>query len=333
MPLLYEREVPNPKECFVRDPNAELVDWQGRRALRLSGEGSCLAIVPDLSLTQGRIEVDIGSEGTAFPGIAFRILDTHNYELAYAQPHTSGKWDALQYDPVFHGSNTWQLYVGAGAHQTAEVPPNSWHTLKVEFRDRQAIVRIGDQQPLLVPRLAHVHPAGRIGLWTYKPAHFSNLRIWDEPRGFSTVSFPDPPETPPGVVTEWFLEGYGSVECESGGILNLNRYLPIGVHEVRLVRRIEMPESGKVALLTGFSDEISIEVDDRVVFTGVNVWHDTPNWNERGYVSMDNRVSLPLSRGIHNLAATLKASEFFGFGMALKIEGDPFRLLPADLHG
>ena len=134
MTLLYEREILDPKEFYLRDPAPELVSWQGREALRLSGQGACLALLPELCLAQGRIEVDIAAEGMAYPGIVFRASDTHNYELAYAQPHTSGKWDALQYDPVFHGSNTWQLYHGPGAHQVAQVPLNDWFRLSVEFR-------------------------------------------------------------------------------------------------------------------------------------------------------------------------------------------------------
>src|SRR4030065_1017428 len=123
MSLIYERETPDPTEFYMRDPAPEVVNWQGQQALRLSGHGACLAIIPDFFLPQGRIEVDIGAEGTAYAGIAFRVVDTYNYELVYAQPHTSGKWDALQYDPVFHGSNTWQLYFGDGKHKNTLGPP------------------------------------------------------------------------------------------------------------------------------------------------------------------------------------------------------------------
>ena len=115
MSIIYESAVPYPDELFVRDPKPEICEWQGQEALSLSGQGASLLVVPDLSLSRGWIEADIGSDGTAYPGIVFRVRDSLNYELAYIQPHTSGQWDALQYDPVFHGSNTWQLYYGSGA--------------------------------------------------------------------------------------------------------------------------------------------------------------------------------------------------------------------------
>jgi hypothetical protein len=334
MTLLYESETPNPKELYVRDPAAEVVTWQGRETLRLSGQGASLVLLPDLSLSQGRVEVDIGSEGAAYPGVVFRAFDTYNYELVYAQLHTSGKWDALQYDPVFHGSNTWQLYHGPGAQQVAQVPTPAWFRLRVEFQDQQALIQVGEQPPLFVSQLAHAHRTGLVGLWTYKPAHFSQLRVWDDLPDWSSMPFPDPPEKPaPGTVTEWFLEGFGKVTCEPSGILNLNRYLPITVEQVRLVRQIEMPESGNLTFSIGLSDELSLQIDDRIIFTGENIFHSSPNWANRGYVSMDKQVSRPLSQGLHTITATLKAKEFFGFGMALRIEGDKYRLLSAHLCG
>ena len=334
MSLLYERETPTPAEFYLRDPAPQIVSWQGREALLLSGQGACLALLPNFSLTQGRVEVDIGSEGPAFPGIVFRAYDTHNYELVYAQPHTSGKWDALQYDPVFHGSNTWQLYHGPGAHQVAQVPLHTWFQLSVEFHGQHAIIRAGDQAPLFVNRLAHGHPTGLVGLWTYLPAYFSNLRVWDDLPDFASYTFPAPPELPAsGTLMEWFLEGFGKVTCEPGGILNLNRYLPVTVEHARLVRWIEMAESGTLTFRLGFSDVLLLQVDEQEIFDGENLFHNTPNWSERGYVSLDTRVSHPLSSGLHKLTATLQTKEFFGFGLSLAIEGGTYRLLPAHLCG
>jgi hypothetical protein len=334
MALLLEREAPDPKEFYVRDPSAGIVSWLGRKALRLSGEGASLVLLPDLLLPAGRIEADIGSERAAYPGIVFRASDTHNYELAYAQPHTSGKWDALQYDPVFHGSNTWQMYFGEGAQKAAEVPPMTWFRLRVEFRGRRALIQAGDQPPLLVDPLAHAAAAGRIGLWTYRPAFFSNLRVWDETPGLASAAFPAPPASPAaGTIDGWFLEGYGAVACEPNGILNLNRYLPVTLREVRLLRRLEMPEAGAVKIHIGFSDELTLKIDDQAVFTGRHTWKDSPVWAERGYVSLDRRIEQTLERGVHALTAELKATEYFGYGMALRIEGCPYKLLPADLLG
>jgi hypothetical protein len=334
MAMIYECEVPDREGLFVSDPEPRIEEVGGRKALHLSGKGACLLVIPDITLPQGRIEVDTFAEGAAYPGIAFRILDSLNYELAYGQPHTSGKWDALQYDPVFHGSNTWQLYHGPGAQQKAEVPTQSWFRLQVEFEDQRARIRIGDQEPLMVNTLAHAHRSGGVGLWTYLPAYFSNLCVWDDPPDLTSDSYLPLIETPAvGIVTSWFLEGFGVVETEPSGILNLNRYLPISVDEVRLVRDIELPVDGNLTFKVGFSDELTLQVDEGIIFRGENLFHSSPNWDERGYVSLNNQISHPLNKGIHRVTAELKAKEYFGFGLMLSIEGDEYKLIPPHLCG
>lgn len=332
MTIIYESEIPNPDALFIRDPDPQICDRQGRKALRLSGQGACLLVIPDLILSQGWIEVDISTEGAAYPGIAFRILDSLNYELAYAQPHTSGKWDALQYDPVFHGSNTWQLYFGSGAQKNVEVPSHSWFRLQAKFQDQRAMIQVGEKEPLIVNRLAHNHHSGLVGLWTYLPAYFSNLRIGDEPPKISSSTYLGSIESPATEsVTEWFLEGFGVVDTEPSGILNLNRYLPISEKTVCLIRQFEVLEKGKLTINVGFSDELTLKIDDDIIFQGQNLYHDSPKWEERGYVSPDQRVSCHLSKEVHQLTAILKSKEDFGFGMVLNIEGDSYTLLPAHL--
>jgi hypothetical protein len=114
----------------IRAAQAEVLTWQGRQALRLENG---LALAPGVGTQDASIEVLIGVDGPAYPGIAFRVADVLNFELAYAVPHVSGQWDALQYDPVFHGSNTWQLYHGPGYQAAVQVPTGRWFRLKVDY--------------------------------------------------------------------------------------------------------------------------------------------------------------------------------------------------------
>jgi hypothetical protein len=329
MPVVYECEVPDLNKVILRDPEPQIVDWQGRKALQLSGQGPSLLIVPEIHLSQGQIEVDISSEGTAYPGIAFRILDTLNFELAYAQPHTSGMWDALQYDPVFHGSNTWQMYHGSGAQQNADIPEKDWFRLRVGFQDQRAAIQIGEQEPLFVNSLAHPHKSGLVGLWTYLPAYFSNLVIKDDPPELpqdSNLSGIEKPAS--GIVTEWFLDGFGRVAAEPNGILNLNRFLPFSIDEVQLIRHIEMPKDGNVTFRIGFSDDLVLLVDDEEIFGGENLYKSSPHWEERGYVSLHDRVNHHLAKGVHQIKAILKLKEPFGFGLMMSVEGSQYHLLP-----
>ena len=332
MAVVYENDLKDFSTLILRDPEPRIETWQGRKALRLSGQGPSLLIIPDLELSQGLIEIYIGTQGTAYPGIAFRIQDSLNYELAYPQPHTSGKWDAIQYDPVFHGSNTWQLYQGPGSQQVADVPLGDWFHFRVRFKEKFAAIQVGEQKPLFVKTLAHRHHSGLVGLWAYLPAYFSNLVVHDDPGEIVPEPYGESKNKGVGLVTEWFLEGYGKVFAEPSGILNLNRYLPATTSEVRLVRDFRIERNGDITIQVGFSDEVDLQIDGESVFSGENLYHNSPKWEERGYVSLDNKVSLPLNKGVHRLAAVLKSREFFGYGITLRVEGSSVQFLPAGFN-
>ena len=89
--------------------------------------------------------------------------------------------------------------------------------------------------------------------------------------------------------------------------------------------------AGEFIFHLGFSDEITLQIDGEEVFTGENLFHVSPKWEERGYVRPDQAVSRYLSQGTHRLTAILKAREYFGFGLALRLEGAGYHWLPAEL--
>jgi hypothetical protein len=326
MTTLYENTLASPLDLDIHEAHAEAVTWQGREPLRLENG---LALVPGRRTTDGSMEVLIGVDGPAYPGVAFRVADVANFELAYAVPHVSGEWDALQYDPVFHGSNTWQVYHGPSYQRATQVPTGRWFQLRVDFCGDRAAVSVDGQPPLVVERLAHPAAAGLFGLWTYRPAYFCDLRVstcdrLDVPRG-------EMPSAAEGSVDAWFVEGYGVVTCEPNGAVNLNRYLPISLGDARLTRRFEIPEGGAVRFDFGFSDALSLELDGQVIFGGENTFKGFADRAARGYVELGlQSLRQELAPGRHSLAAALRVSEPFGWGLALAAHGEGLRWLPAD---
>ncbi len=326
MTLVYENDLSDLHDLFFRDGTPEVVTWQGRRALKLNG----LALLPSLTLAEGHIEVQIGAEGAAYPGIAYHVADVANYELAYAQPHTSGAWDAIQYDPVFHASNTWQLYHGPAYQGAAQVPTNAWFKFAIDFQDQRAVIRVGDQAPLIVARSAHAQASGTIGLWTYLSAHYCDLRVTTLEHDLPATASGRPID--PGNIAAWFVEGYGSIACEPTGILNLNRYFPVALGEVRLTRSIDVLAEGSIGLDVGFSDELTLQIDAEVIFTGRHLFQGMSNdWATRGYVEPTTHLQHIVAPGRHRLTAILKATEYFGWGLIVNLRGDNFKLLPASL--
>jgi len=82
----------------------------------------------------------------------------------------------------------------------------------------------------------------------------------------------------------------------------------------------------------GFSDELTLQIDDQVIFTGQHIFHDVPEWDQRGYVASTHRVQHIVAPGRHQLSATLKGTEpYFGWGLIVNLHAAHVRLLPANL--
>jgi hypothetical protein len=304
-----------------------IVTWQGRQALRLENG---LALLSSQSLVDGCIEVWIGVDQAAYPGIVFRATDVANFELAYPVPHVSGQWDALQYDPIFHGSNTWQVYHGPGYQRATDVPTGRWFQFKAEFCGSRAAFSIDNQPPLVVERLAHPVRSGRLGLWTFRPAHFCNLRVTaSDERAIPPGQLPDANRH---AVRDWFVESYGLVSSEPNGVVNLNRYLPASLGQVRLTRQFELSAAGEVAFEFGFSDVLCLELDGQEIFQEENTFTGFQDRANRGYAELGTHaVRQALTPGQHRLVAELELKEPFGWGWVLAAHGEGLRWLPAEL--
>ncbi len=330
MTIIYTNALNSLDGLVVHGPQAEIAEWQGRPMLKLNG----LVSVPQLALEKGSLSVWIAAPGPTYAGGVFRLVDAGDFELAYVQPHTSGKWDALQYDPVFNGSNTWQIYYGQGFQQNAEIPAGGWFRLQLDFNESQAVLRVNDQPALWVPHLAHETRSGAVGLWCYLPAYFCDLQVNDRPVDFSETPLQARLKKPEaGAILEWLAAGHGVVTCEAHGILNLNRYFQPSAGPVQLERWFETSAPQQVRLRVGFSDEASVRLDGELLYEGENKWHDVPEYELRGYVEPTYELRPHVSAGRHCLQISVKVSEPFGWGAAAILEGEELRLLPLESAG
>jgi hypothetical protein len=160
-----------------------------------------------------------------------------------------------------------------------------------------------------VPHLAHGRPAGRLGVWTYRPAYFGALRIL-------------PTADLPCAITDWWLEGHGQVQTEPNGSLCLNRYLDWHPGAEATLTRAFTAAGGAVMLELGFSDEAQVFIDEQAVFAGANLFTGFADRPARGYVEAGaHRVPLKLNAGRHTLRVVLRVTEGFGWGLNARLTG------------
>ena len=216
-----------------------------------------MATRPDLRLENGVIEFDLAPPSERFAGVAFRMRSSGNYEIVYFRPSDDGtRWAAMQYQPVFDGETTWQLYHGAGYEGPvpASLGGKDLH-VRIVLSGSRADVLLGDDTipALRVPRLLPPTGEGDVGFWvapgihaTPRPTVLHDLRV---DRNAALALTPAPmPASDPTQLTEWLLSArmpndsifppatlpdfvvcatgkWISVAAEPGGLINLNRHL------------------------------------------------------------------------------------------------------------
>lgn len=140
-----------------------------------------IACRSDLQIDDGIIELELGPSAGGFAGIAFRMQSSADYEIVYFRFGNDGKWAGVQYQPVYEGETTWQLYPGPG-YET-DLPPRvytrhgGWMPVRLVIAGTRADVYVGDSaQPVLRIRdLKRSRARGAIAIWS------SGLDTWKQP--------------------------------------------------------------------------------------------------------------------------------------------------------
>ena len=183
----------------LRKVKAEPVTYKGRKALRVTSDGSenGFATIAGPEFQDGTIEAELAGEpgpgaqeaARGFTGVAFRISrDAAKFELFYLRP-TNGRADdqerrnhSAQYDsfpdyPWFRlrkeTPGKYESYV--------DLAPGEWTKVKITVSGGKARLYVhGSEQPTLVVNdLKLGSSKGAIGLWIGPGtvAHFSNLKV------------------------------------------------------------------------------------------------------------------------------------------------------------
>ncbi len=327
---------------FVQDTTLEFTqdNWylQGQVVDHL-GQKSLMgkAVLKDVEFENGIIEVDMAFEGSrCFGMIQFRMQPGNSHESFYIRPHKSGQYDALQYTPVASGLGAWQLYSGEGFTAAAEIPHKRWVHIKLEVAGTQARVFLdhAESPALVINELKHGLGKGGIGLTgpAAPLAHFANFSL----RHDHELNFDDPPPpiSHPGMLRAWELS-------QPFPVTNINREKSLKDQELRDIqwKRVSADATGLVdigmqaakplnqpfcvlarttipadqdslqKLDLGYSDEVSVFLNGRILFRGNSEFHRRdPAFS--GILGLNDAVFLPLQKGENELL--LMVTEIFG---------------------
>jgi hypothetical protein len=179
---------------------AEVVDYQGRKAVRLTTapkEEQVFAVLKGATFQDGTIEADIAVKTTVppgvrmpgFVGIAFRAReDSAHHDMFYLRPGNARSEDqtmrnhSVQYvsapDNDWHKLRTEWPWV---YESWADLQPEHWSHVRIEVHGRSARLFVnGSESPsLIVDGLKGEDLQGGIALWGYaaEEAYFANVKV------------------------------------------------------------------------------------------------------------------------------------------------------------
>ena len=322
------------------DRGAHVMPYLNRPSLFLDNG---IAFVPDAAFANGVIEFDVAMHGGAgFAGVVFRGVSEGDYELIYLRTGRSRQWDALQYTPIFHEQEAWQLYTGEGFNAAAELPANRWVHVRVEVDGYVARVFLDNAATpaLTVRELRRTWAAGFVGLWgRFGAANFSNFTFTR-----AAGSMPARTTTAPaaGAITRWELSPsfdakavaherrlddqakptqWEAVQAEPSGLLNLaaHRKLPDAERGVVFARTtITAAAPARVRLSFGYSDEVTVLLNGRALFAGRAAFL-SRDGSYLGSLTRLDALFLDLDRGTNELIFVV-AERFGGWGLSAAIE-------------
>jgi hypothetical protein len=314
--------------------------YLGREALFLD---SGYAWLDGVDFENGTIEFDLASPVEAgFHGLAFRALSHEDHEHVYVRPHLSGKQDAVQYLPVFHGLSTWQLYSGPRYVQPATFVPDRWMHIRAIIRGKRLELSV-DGQTVVFPELVRPSVAGPIALTASAgPTRFANLVITPGETG--------PPEggdggkadeTPVAVITQWrvstpFPESvvlssdvlkpaasaslrWDPLDISVRGIANLGalRKLTEGANTVFAAVTLRAQKAGPVRVRFGFSDRAVVYLDGRPLYRG-NAKFQSRDYRFLGTVGLYDELFLLLHAGDNHVWIAV-SEDFGGWGVTMQL--------------
>ncbi len=312
--------VPADSARWQLDGKAVPAEYLGRKCLLLDGGA---ATVKDFEMRDGVVDVDVATPATrGFFGIQFRIAhDGANAEWVYLRQHKSGAPDALQYTPVLNTGLNWQLYNGPGFTGAVDIPKDVWFHVRLEVTGAQAKLFVKDmEKPVLaMDDLKSGLQKGEVALAALTGAtYFSNFEVRTTPDAHWERHLP---RTPPGLVAvnRYRESPHPRVSFASDFSKRLEPQPGIKVVYARTV--IESGSDQVTKLLVGYSDDVSVFLNGRILFRG----RSAQNFRDPGFLGIVNpendAVYLPLKKGPNELI--LAVSELGGgWGFICRLE-DP----------
>ena len=149
--------------------------YKGRESLYMR-DGT--AWMKGVEFQDGVIEMDVAAPAIqGFHGIRFRAVTPFDHEHVYIRPHLSGKSDAVQYNPIYHGISSWQLYSEPRYALPVSIEADRWIHVRIAVQGSRMELSV-DGELLVFPELVRDPESGAFGISSSGAAgRFANVVV------------------------------------------------------------------------------------------------------------------------------------------------------------
>jgi hypothetical protein len=276
--------------------------------------------------------------------IYFHRKDEREQEIVYLRvPKMTDPFanEGIQYCPILHGVNMWDMYPQYQAAATAKA--DEWNHIKLVISGMQMQVFVNNSLRLTVPKLEGREHSGNIAF--DGDSYISNIEIKpNETEELPQVEGVDLTRHEANYIRNWSITQPTTLEegrepttfrdlpkdeaftekiaAERYGLINLTRRF--GATEKRrivwLKAVITVKEPTFVNLQLGFSDEIWLYLNDQITYTDKNIFRQNMKKYPDGRISVQNgNTRLKLKKGENQLLVGV-SNDFYGWGLMARLE-------------
>jgi len=338
--------------------HAEFITYKNVKAMKIvrGKNGNNQVILKDFNFTNGTIEFDtqpVDGSRPSFMSVYFRQQSPSESEIVYLRTRpdeSQQRNDAIQYAPILHGINMWDIY---GQFQaSAPIHNDDWNHFKLVISGLQMKVYLNNmEKPVLeIPRLEGESHTGTIAF--DGPAYFANLTVKpNETEGLSHEEGADLTNHDINYIRRWdvsasqFLESgreliikdlptdttkwkpilaerrglvnlsrvFGGLDNRGGGVQNKNRY-------VWLKTTIHSSKEQIARIQLGFSDEVYVFINRGLLYVDKNQYPQPIRKYPDGRLDIANSAfDIPLKAGDNELIIGV-SNYFYGWGIVARMQ-------------
>jgi hypothetical protein len=341
-----QMNIPMTAEAWEAQPGKiEFGQHKGVAALKVQRGG--VAILKNIDFVNGTIEFDaepLDASAAPFVSCYFRAHESGEAEVFYlrvGREENHKRNDAVQYAPLIKGVNLWDMLP---QYQGPSVLHNKdWNHIKLVVSGMQMRAYVNDMSrpALQIPYLEGNIKHGKIALEGF--AAFANLIITpDAVEDLQPRAGVDLTDHDANYLRNWYVSQpapledgrelsakdlpdadvkWDSLTAERNGLINITRKFGVGERRyVWLKTNLKSTADLQRKIQLGFSDEVWVFVNRRMVYVDKNLYIQQMRKNPNGRCSIENSsFTLPLTSGDNELLIGI-ANNFYGWGIIARLE-------------